>query len=256
MKQIMFSILTTLFAGALLWGCNGGSSSATSTLTQAQFDSMLASSATFKVLQAQVAAIPSPAVYIKAPNAPNIQMVRRTTESVGGGSTQAQTAALPSPCNWTLTGRPPTSDPIQSDTYSGISCAGYYFNISGAATSNDDATVQQLGGNQYVAFDAANCTGNAYVIDLPAVAVVNGIVFGMNPQDPNFQGNDPSNPAYYWYVPAAEAVSTVSMLSEWQPGVGCSNNTASLTGYSALTNDPSVTGIPSAPIPGPVLISN
>ena len=130
MKRIMFSILTTLFAGALLWGCNGGSSSATSTLTQAQFDSMLASSATFKVLQAQVAAIPSPAVYIKAPNAPNIQMVRRSTESVGGGSTQIQAAALPSPCTWTLTGRPVSSDPLVSSIYAGVSCTGYYFDIS------------------------------------------------------------------------------------------------------------------------------
>lgn len=261
MKRIFDYCMISLAAIAcavIVNACGSGSSSASDTLTQAQFDSMLASSAAFKTLQTQVAAIPSPAVYIKAPNAPSIQMVRRTTESVGGGSTQAQTAALPSPCTWTLTGRPTSSDPLQSNIYSGVSCTGYYFDISGAATASDQGIIQGLVGAE-IDFDGTNCTGNAYVRAVPQTAIVNGFVFGLNPQDPGFQGTDPSNPAYYWYVPAGETPTTVQSLSMWRNGAGCSNNpsVAALNeAYPILPNDSSVTGIPSAPVPGPVLISN
>ncbi|MGH8127858.1 MAG: hypothetical protein ACRETC_05755 [Gammaproteobacteria bacterium] len=249
--------------GVFVNACGSSNSIAGSTLTQATFDSFLSTASAFTSLKTELATdeatiaslkASSAAVFIRAPNAPTVKVMRRSTESVGGSNTAITKAALPSPCTWTLTGRPTSSDPMQSDVVSGVSCSGYYFNISGAASASDNAYLQPL--NTAVYFDGTNCTGTAYVSNIPATAITGGIVFGLNPND-GFTQSDALNSAYYWYIPANSALQFVPMQSNWNPGANsCTNAAGDVSGYIAIQNDPTVTGIANAPIQGPVLVSN
>lgn len=258
-KRMMAATAVVIF-GFTLYACGAGSSSAvTGTLTQAQFDSLLSTSSAFTSLKAQVAAIGSPAVYIKAPNAPTVAVNRRMTESVGGGSTSTTTAALPSPCNWTLTGRPTSSDPLQSSLASGVSCTGYYFTISEAATSSDNGVIQPFPATLALQFDGAGCTGNMYVGEFsyngnPGIgtgAITNGAVFRYDPSN-----TGPTDASTYYMVPANESSQTVTIQSIYAAR-GCQSvGPLSVSAWAVSANDPTVTGIQNAPVPGPVLISN
>lgn len=263
MKTIhrMLAASAVVLFGFVLYACGGSSSTAGGTLTQAQFDQMLAASSLFQALQSRS----TPAVYIKAPNAKAyaIRALSARTEAINTGNSLPQTIT---PCTGigTLTGRPTTSDAISASVYSGVSCTLYYFDISAAPTASDQGLIQQIGnsGNAVVYFDAAGCTGNAIVpgglSGFSPAAVPNGAVFTMNPQSPNMGGNDWNNPANYWYVKAGSArIATINFVSEWVRSVGCQANSGTdFGGYAVLPNDPTVTGIQSAPVAGPVLISN
>lgn len=254
-KRMMAATAVVIF-GFTLYACGAGSSSAvTGTLTQAQFDSLLSTSSAFTSLKAQVDAIGSPAVYIKAPNAPTVTVNRRMTESVGGGSTSITAAALPSPCTWTLTGRPTSSDPLQSNIYSGVSCSGYYFNISSAPTASDSGILQQpdtTSGQITLYFDQPGCVGNPYIYGLSAAAMAQGAVMRVDATGADPTGVDPNT---YYYLPPGSSPSPVATQSAMYKG-SCTGLITTGGQYKLLPNDPTVTGVPSAPIPGPISIAN
>lgn len=254
------TLMVGLLVGALV-ACGGSSvaSSGSSGLTQTEVQALISAAVTplqsqIAVLQSQVNSLQASsgaskaAVFIRAPNAAQV-MARQTR---GMQSEPSITRALPSPCNWTLTGRPNTSNPISDNTYAGVSCTGYYFLITGAATG--DVAGIQAPNTLVVQWDGPSCTGNAYVVQgVSAGARVNGFVFVTNF---NNAVADP-NASDYWYVaPATPLTNNVAAMSSFTPGMGCTSVSGTIVGWAALPNDESVTGIPSAPVPGPVLISN
>lgn len=261
-RTIVLKRISGLVIGLLvgvLVACGGSSvaSSGSSGLTQADVQQMITAAVAplnqqIAALQTQVAQLSAAqpqkaAVFIRAPNA----------VLASARSTRAITRALPSPCNWTLTGRPQTSDPISDNLYAGVSCTGYYFLITAAATGGTAGI--QPSSALMVGWDGPGCTGNAYVINgVSTGAAVNGFVFVANTTQPGFFGPD-ANPADYYYVAAGSARAMgVTLASIWtgaQPGV-CQPGGIVADGYPALANDESITGVPSVPVPGPVLISD
>lgn len=158
--QRMLAASAAVLFGFVLYACGGSSSTAGGTITQAQFDQMLQASTLFTALQNQV-----PAVFIKAPNMKAYAartMTMRRTYAVGATSPQPQ---LTGTCTGigTLTGRPNSSDPISSGILSGVSCTGYYFDISEAADSTQNGVIQKLPTSVVIMFDGAGCTGNMYI---------------------------------------------------------------------------------------------
>jgi hypothetical protein len=233
--------LLALASTIALYACGGNTTSSADTgVTQAQVQSMIA--AAIAPLQQQINSMQpsaSPAVFIKAPNAPAVKVASQ----MHGDKSQS----APPSCTGlgTLTGRPSTSDPIASNLISGISCTGYYYTISGAATSAQQAVVQPLSGALTVWFDSPNCQGNAYVSlnsgnqSVSPGAVANGAVFTVA--------------GAYWMLKPGTAVSDPAILSSYQSGQ-CSAFSGSWDMYQLAPNDQTVSGVPSAPIPGPVTI--
>lgn len=260
LNRTLVSGIALLFVGIVVTACNGGSSSASSGVTQAELAAAIASAVT--PLEAQIATLQSQVSTLQqgqskvsslklAIVAPNSAQAQRR------GTFAPASATSPSSCLTigTLTGHPTTSDPISSGVLSGISCTGYYFNVS-EATSSQQGDIQQLTNGVLVGFDGAGCTGNAYVepgMQFADASVIGGVVFVMDTS--NAGGNpDYSNPANYWYVPAGESESGYTAASFYSFGSGCSvARSIQTAGYPTMQNDPSVTGEDSAPIPGPVL---
>ncbi|MDE2101216.1 MAG: hypothetical protein KGL39_28480 [Patescibacteria group bacterium] len=255
-------------AVGILVACSG-SSSADTGLTQSQVQTMI--TAAVSPLQQQIATLQTQVqtlqastgsvarVFITAPNASAATaLARRVTRASSGA-----------PCTGigTLTGRPSTSDPMSSGLYSGISCTGYYFDISGAIAGGV-ANLQPLPYAQYiVAYDGANCTGDAYLVprsdtvDTLQILAQSGMVFLF---DPNTVTPSPTVAANYWYLKAGTTAVpfTEASLSYGALAQPCTDASVTVSGFSFTSgfpiqaNDSAVTGIPSAPIPGPVLISN
>lgn len=257
-------------AVGVLVACSG-SSSADTGLTQSQVQTMITAAVTplqseITTLQSQVQALQGTAgstsarVFITAPNASAVTALVRQAVTRGTASTTCTGIG-------TLTGRPATSDPMTSDVYSGISCTGYYFDISGSVaggTSDIQQTQFEIG------FDGANCTGDAYIVpwgaqpQLPLLAQA-GAVFTAAPSDAfGMRGADWSNAANYWYLKAGTSPVAFTAASFYAYNQGClaagderlPSPLNTQAAYPIAANDASVTGIPSAPIPGPVLISN
>ena len=252
---------------ALLYACGGSNSQASSGsgLTQAQVQTLINSAVA--PLQQQVASLQTevtslqqaaaPAVFIQAPNAPAVKMqVHAQLSAKATGSTTASTCTGLG----TLTGRPADSDPIVSNNLSGVSCTGYYFTVSGAATSSADGYIQPLSSGIAVLYTAPGCTGQPYVgvgqlsytwngVPLQGVAqgaLAAGAVFTIGSPG----GSDPSA---YWMLPAAATATSINMESAYWQGQ-CVPATFTLTAYQLQTNDSTSSGVPSAPIPGPVTI--
>lgn len=253
--------LIAIVSSLTLYAC-GSSGSVASTgssgLTQAQVQALISQAVTplqnqIATLQSQVGALQSsssaaPAIFIRAPNAPAVKVASQPR----GVSAKA----TPSTCTGigTLTGRPNNSDPLSTDNISGVSCTGYYFTISGAATSADSAIVQPAPAAVTIGYDGPGCTGNAYALasfngtGITEGAVANGAVFRA------YSGtNDPTNPSSYLMLKAGTTLSSPNILSVLQ-GSSCSSFSGQLSGYPLVTNDQTVSGVASAPIPGPVTI--
>lgn len=260
MKSFRYT-LAAVVSTLMLYACGSSGSSASSApgLTQAQVQSLISAAVAplqqqVTTLQGQVATLQSagaaaPAVFIKAPNMPAAKVARQLSNKAGSGPTCTGLG--------TLTGRPTSSDPISSDDVSGVSCTGYYFTVSGAATSSDNAIVQGLQGNLPVWYDAPNCTGNAYVTvgagsqSLSNGALANGAVFRAYLAS----ADDPTNTASYLMLQPGTASSEPTLLSELQNGQCGAVSVTQFVVYELATNDQTVSGVPSAPIPGPVTIN-
>lgn len=248
LRAALAAILTTI----LLSACGGGSSTSSSGLTQSQVQTLI--SQAVAPLQQQVTTLQgdistlqqstSPAVFIRAPNAPAIAIKAQSR-----GTSRKATAPTCTGLG-TLTGRPTDSDPLATDDISGVSCSGYYFTISGAATSAQSGDIQGPPASVRVWFDAPNCTGNAYVTVNPSGglsqgALANGAVFTIG---------DPTVAANYLMLKPGTASSQPNLQSDLQSGT-CTNTAVSqLVVYPLVTNDSTVSGVPSAPIAGPVTI--
>lgn len=248
MKSPFRTVLFAALSAILLYACGSSGSSASSGLSQSDVQAMITAAVTplqqqIATLQGQVSTLQqaqTPAVFIRAPNAPAIAIRAQLR------GTSAKTTTTTTTCTGlgTLTGRPNNSDPITSNDLAGVSCTGYYFTVSGAATASDTAVVQPLASTLFVWFDAPNCTGNAYVTigsgSLSNGALANGVVFTVGTS--------------YFMLKPGTASAQPNLLSDWQGG-SCSNTTVSkLVVYPLAPNDPTVSGVPSAPVTGPVTI--
>jgi hypothetical protein len=202
---------------------------------------------------------PRPAVFVQAPRAANVSALKfgrtssaSTSECTGLG---------------TLTGRPDSSNPITSNLLAGVSCTGYVYVMTQAATAADHGLLQSLPVASLF-WTSSDCTGPAYVSpnyaagSLSGGVFVNGVVFRRtgSPAAPT----DPNDASTYLYVPANAPGVTVT------PGsfINRQTNTETCVSYAAFTvppqpvdaavqvlvNDPVVTGLPSEPIAGPIVI--
>lgn len=250
MKRITRIVLPFLAVVAVITACNSGVTSAGTGLTSATVQTMI--NASIAPLQREISQLQSaaqPAVYIQAPNQPAV-------------STKEHRHAAGAACTGlgTLTGRPDSSDPLQTDNLSGVSCTGYYFTVSGAATSSDFAYVQPLPPSVGAAYTAPDCGGTpyllassstiswngVYVLGATQSAVGNGAVFTLG-------SSGGAIPLAYWMLPAGATAANINMLSFYFQGQ-CEEFSFTLPAYELLPNDPTTSGVPSAPIPGPVTI--
>lgn len=252
MKSLRFTLLA-LVSTVALYACGGNTTSSADTgVTSAQVQQMIASA--IAPLQSQIATLQSqvgasaPAVFIKAPNAPAVKAASQMRGTSQKATTQPSCTGL-----GTLTGRPSNSDPIASDLISGVSCTGYFFTISAAATSAQQAIVQPLQGNLSVFFDAPNCAGNAYVaVSTSGVsqgALANGAVFRV-PTNPD----DPTVASTYWMLQPGTTSSQPVILSQYQNGQCNAVSISQFVVYQLAPNNQTVSGVPSAPVQGPVTI--
>lgn len=249
-------ILIGALSAFVLYACGGGQSNAG--MTNAQVQALIASAiaplqAQVNTLQTQVNALEgqtAPAVFIQAPNGPTVAVKRQRNFGQKTSTTTTSTCTGLG----TLTGRPRSSDPIESNNLSGISCTGYYFTVSGSATSAQTSYIQGVAPEINVWWTNANCTGNPYVAaggtgmlgPVSSGAIANGFVF--TTIDPT-TGN-----LVYWMLKAGTTAASANVLSVQSGTAGCNPATGPLSLYAVVPNDQTVSGIPSAAIPGPVTI--
>lgn len=240
-KSVLTTLASALAVAALITACGGGQATSAADTSQLQSEITTLQSQVAQ-LQTEVAALgAAPAVFIKAPNAPTVKVAEQMR-------TASQKATTTSSCTGlgTLTGRPSNSDPIASNLISGVSCAGYYYTLNGAATSADTSTVQPLEASLPVWFDSPGCAGNAYVTvgagsqSLSVGALANGAVFTVN--------------GTYWMLKPGTASAQPNLLSEFVNGNCINNSVSQLVVYPLAPNDQTVSGVPNAPIQGPVTI--
>lgn len=250
MKTLRVSLFAFLTA-ALLSACGSSSSQAPSGISQSQAQTLISQAVApleqqVTTLQADISTLQqssAPAVFIRTPNSAPVAIKSQH------GTSQKTTSTTCSGLG-TLTGRPTDSDPLATDDISGVSCTRYYFTVSGAATSAQNGYIQGPPASVRVWFDAPNCTGNAYVTISPSGglsegALANGAVFTVG---------DPTVATNYLMLKPGTASSQPNLQSDLQAGA-CTNTTISqLVVYALVPNDSSVSGIPSAPIPGPITI--
>jgi hypothetical protein len=269
--KLTASIAVGLVVG-LLVACGGTSNADSGGPTMAQFNALKAQVATLEGtvsdlqatvadLKATVKTIPKTNaaadlyLAIKAPNVNHAANARHRAMALG--LSQREEAANPCTTLGTLTGHPRTSSPIHSNALAGISCTGYLFTVS-AAAEGETAYIQPFADNppraKYpdrvgVYFTTDNCTGTAYLRDSETTAALraHGGVFA---RVVSAEGLD--DPNAYFYVPANAPVKKNITTASRDSG-GCEPAHFTMDAYKVLVNDPSITGIDSAPIPGPVL---
>lgn len=260
------SLFAAFFAGILV-ACGGGVQAISSedAARLSALESTTVQQATqIAALQAAVGSLSGaarPAVFITAPAASFAKAMGRSLKPA---------ALEESSCSGlgTLTGRPDSSNPITSNLLAGVSCSGYLYVISQASTGDDQAVVQGIPISSLY-WTANDCTGPAYVQRnstlLSTEVFISGAVFRLtgSPAEPT----DPSVASNYLYVPAgATPVSVVAgsfLVNDGPNAQRCVSYSEFSTppptidsAIAVLPNDPAVTGIPSAPIAGPISISN
>lgn len=262
MKKVFIRAALTVALGAgvglMVTACNGGSSNASSGVTLAEFNALKAQvqslQTTVKSLQTTVASVKNVASLKLA--------VSGDASTATANSITYAASSTTSTCAWTVSGHPANSNPLTSGVLAVSTCDGYYVDVSEAAATGS-GYVQPLtrapGGYTQVFYPSSDCSGTGIVQGAPVGAAAAGFVFTLNPNSTNGTGmdnGDYTNPAYYWYVPAGTTYSQVQAGSQWQPGrVGCETISPALPeqGFAFMQNDASVTGVASAPRPGPVL---
>jgi hypothetical protein len=267
MKPLKLTISIALGAVVgLLVACGGSSNAADNGPTMAQFNALkqqvsaladAKSTLQDKVasLQKQVDKLPTTDaaadlyLTIQAPNLDHKANARARAMALGLSPRDEKV----NPCTTlgTLTGHPDTSSPITSRNLAGVSCTGYLFTIS-SATAEGTGYIQPT--NQFIWYTGPNCTGDAYAYLTP-IAAANGAVFV--PSEGDKLSTDPKD---YLYLPQGEALSKgVEVLSQLNPNGGhdCSTFESPSPNnlYKLEINDPSITGVDSAPVPGPVLMA-
>lgn len=255
------------FIAGLLVACGGGVV-ATSGSDEARISALEASvqqqAAQIAALQTSVntlSAAAKPAVFIQAPKAASLIKTAMAKSRTPASADPATCTGL-----GTLTGRPDNSNPVTSNLLAGLSCTGYIYVITQAVNTSEQAVVQGIP-VESVFFTSKDCTGPMYVSKnygsiLSSGVFQNGVVF-RTPGTPAAP-TDPTDPNTYFYVPANGATTSVVVGSFQQSNsnaITCTSwdvfNTPAPTvdnSVQVLPNDPAVTGIPSAPIPGPVTI--
>lgn len=287
MKRLIAGLVVGILTGGLLVACNG-SSTADSGVSVSAFNSLKAQVASLsdtvssqadtiaslkKTVAANQDALAAAAkvsklyLTISAPNAAKVQTARLSTMSYGDSHSGLQTEATDTGCaigNWTSNGSPPTANPMQTDVKAIISC-GYLANVT-AARQGDESLLQPLTpsnstNESQIGYTGADCTGTPYVVadrNFADTAALSGAVFTYNKDHP-MAAADYDDASNYWYVPAGTAkqnfVYTSYVILQSYGHQCMTGDSSQVPGYTMLPNDPSVTGIPSAPVPGPVLPS-
>lgn len=220
------------------------------TATQAQVTTLQAQVTT---LQTQITALPvaRPAVFIKGP-----AVAAKTSR------TRAVAGCVSSGTLGTLTGRPSSSNPISDDDEAGISSTGYYFTITSAPTANDCGYLQTIPYGVTVYFSDALCHDVEGVSGMSNGAIAQGFVFHMD-----LDGTDPAftDAGHYWSLVAGKSPVSMnyqSLTAESDkvhvtclPTFGTTNNSGTTMAYPVQNNDTSVTGIPNAPVQGPITVT-
>lgn len=239
----------------VLYACGGAQSNAGT--SPAQVQALIASAiaplqAQVNTLQTQVDKLEgqtAPAVFIQAPNVP-----AQTVKERNFGQKTSTTTTTTCTGLGTLTGRPRSSDPIESNNLSGISCTGYYFTVSGSATAAQTSYIQGISPSVNVWWSNANCGGIPYVAaagtgllnPVSNGAIANGFV--VTTIDPT------TGEPVYWMLKAGTAAASANVASVYSGSGGCNPTTGPLSLYALVPNDPTISGVPSAAIPGPVTI--
>ena len=260
MKRFILSIAALAFilsVPPIISACGGGSASASSGVTLAQFNALKAQvdsletavntqQGTIQGLQTSIASLKNVRIVIPYNgNAP-------TTSSAITYATSSTTTSA-SAYTWTFCGYPSSADPANTNVMCVQTDTGYYLLLTQPCQSGSECYISRW--KTPVAFTGAGCTGTPYVMTgsgftgNPA-----GVVFTLDPQIPqgiDVSAGDYSNPAYYWYVPANEAGVIITMVSQWSPDSGCQSLTGQAYGYQAAPNDASVTHAASEPRVGP-----
>jgi hypothetical protein len=274
-KTLLPGLATGLIIGALA-ACGGSGNAADNGPTMAQFKALQSQvealsgtvsdlKAHVSALQDQVDALPTSDlasdlyVAVKAPElTASVHQANARRRALAIGAPAASSAANPCTDLGTLTGAPENANPAGTNKIAGTSCTGYLYVTTDARTGSDGHLVglKELTGSSYF-YTGPNCTGKAYRWGggLSSTAWNNGAVFTLAV----FDHSDYEDPSHYWYLPAREEVEhEVIAISEGAPDHQCGPVPGSpLTVHRAqriYPNDPSVTGIDSAPIPGPIYI--
>ena len=276
-KKYVFMAVAVAFIVCIppiISACGGGSASASGSTgpTLAQFNALKQKvsdlSNTVQSMQGQLSGVS------KVGNLKLVVSGTQGNSALRQSRTLASAAATATCGGWTITGRPTTSNPATSNLLSVSTCTGYTLTIS-ESTAAGNGYIQPLSGHVAAVFTTPDCTGQMYLLNgdhnatfrngfygLSDGAAATGFVFTLNPAADSISGmddSDYSNPAYYWYVPAESTPdATITVGSEWMSGGLACNTGASFQGmtlsvYTVMQNDSSVTDAPSAPKPGPNL---
>lgn len=293
-RQKIRDAAVMVFTAALIAGtvvaCNGSSDAGTSGVSQAAFNALVkrveALEADKKAQAKQIAALQNTGatltqaietnadalasvarlkrsyLWIGTPNATLPDTASpRSTLSLESTAT-ATTETMPCIGLGNISGWVDNSNPLASSTLAGTQCTGYQYLVK-AATASQTAKILPLVGATFY-FTGANCTGSIYVSGPAATASVNGYVFTADFDADEMAGDDWADAANYYYVAAGSPLSQVAAQSlfstgEDNGGGGCQPWLVvghQPFGWAVLPNDPAVTGIQSAPYPGPVMPTN
>lgn len=240
--QRMLTASTLLLFGSIMYACGGGRSMAGGTLTQADFDKMLASSSAFAALQASQAALQN------NQKADEATISRIAAFGHAPGAAEDGRNALNYDQHTRIT--------LQAVTYGSCSDMGQLIGHSTPDTLN--ATVENfrqcvINGAQYeygavvetgaiaqpfaIWFVGANCTGNMIEFEddggYNRQVLQDGVVF-KSPID-----------ASILMVNAGQGGQSMTAQSNFDGG-SCNNATETHTGYAVSANDVSTTGVPSS----------
>lgn len=247
LKQTLFSLVVILAAGVIAACIDDSNAQSSAGVTRAEYDALVATVAT---LQAKITALEA--------NQPGDKVF-----AAGSGSSPAKAATSDGKPLGTMVGHLPADVPLsQSQFFSLKSSAGYLYAVSnersgsglvGLATyAGDGAT-----GSRYVYFGTPDCSSFPIVpgSDVSDYGASQGLVFMIGSGEFNQTIDDP---AQYLYIPAGSERAENSSYASRMSRVGfCEAETGTLpTSYVALPNDPTVTGVDSAPVAAPVTLAD
>lgn len=155
------------------------------------------------------------------------------------------------------------ANPFQPKQYTMLSTTGYQYGLTDvyrASVPIDYLTGGGLGIEGVVYYETIDCTGQAYVrlgndftVGITRDVARRGVVFRIGAGQLNGINDDPNQ---YFYVP--EGATDVMILAQSRTNnvdfCETLNPAQQLTAFAAHLNDPGVTGVENAPIPGPLAL--
>lgn len=209
-------------------------------------------------LQTQVTALasgPRPTIFVTAPRSTAVRAMEARRAATPGARSAAKAGEAACTGLGTLTGQPDTSNPVSSGLIGAISCTGYRYVVSDAVSADEEGLIQPVPPDATV-WATADCTGQAYVRRTQG----SGLSAGVFAQGAVFSVRDPADGTTTGYVavyPNTPRV-TIPFGSFRDRFNRCQAFAGDVTIDNAmplLPNDEAITGVPSSPITGPILIT-